>query len=799
MKTYFPLVEAILLTPAEGKSGSIAICTNTTAPAQVVNEIKESSRPNISVLGSLIVSRDGGERMVVNALSHPTLKHLILFSEESLTFAPSTNLLLALMDGFEEGREGNYIKGGVAASSHYPSITPKIFDTFRQELLVLPIFMGKHASSKEVINRYLTWLKPRVSPELHEVLVRINSKDKIYYDSLTLLLETIEKLPQTSKNEVDLDPADFQHLQPPKVEVEGKELKPFVPFKVSSGNGLIRLDIKVGSKSYFVRSNDPFLLSYSLMKHLGEGKKLLAPIDQLLLGAELGRVGTEMANNISFPTFVTSSEITGAEEIPLESNIQLEMDKRYYYKVNIREGKISAMCLAFDVCESVFELLANNLYVMCERLSRENRFESYEMDILHRIDIGTQLARASVATKLGYSFIQDFASIFKINTEELPNVLVEGDSFLSVHKGVLQKIYTEGITEDHGDSWKGLARTASVLAIYRDTSKALETMPAIYRQGDQDTATVRENYKQQLLRFDHDGTYSYGERTRTYFGFDQFEKSKEVLKADPSRATVVQRFDPSTDMGTYIDPDTGKTKFTHDPCLTHDIFFVLDNKLHSFHIARAHNAVNAYPENVFGLFDAYTKQIAQSLGLETGDMYMLSNRANILLLTEEQRTKKILSEPSKPSGEWSSASGPYLIDTNTKTPEIAGAVAYYTQDISEEIERPHNAVLDKLENYRGVDTVTKLVDYLKSKGGMHNNTVLSEYYAGEDDPQADHLVFFQANVFGGKVYATAVFQNRSIGNRETDTKLGNHIATRISKELNVNLGKLAIYYVGYKL
>ena len=178
---------------------------------------------------------------------------------------------------------------------------------------------------------------------------------------------------------------------------------------------------------------------------------------------------------------------------------------------------------------------------------------------------------------------------------------------------------------------------------------------------------------------------------------------------------------------------------------------------------------------------------------------MLSNRANILLLTEEQRTKKILSEPSKPSGEWSSASGPYLIDTNTKTPEIAGAVAYYTQDISEEIERPHNAVLDKLENYRGVDTVTKLVDYLKSKGGMHNNTVLSEYYAGEDDPQADHLVFFQANVFGGKVYATAVFQNRSIGNRETDTKLGNHIATRISKELNVNLGKLAIYYVGYKL
>jgi thymidylate synthase len=803
MKTYFPLVEAMLTEPQEGKTGSVAICTNTTAPAQVINEIKESNRANLSVLGTLIVSRDGGERMIVNSLSHPTLKYLVLFSEESLTFSPSTNLLIALMDGFEEGREGNYIKGGIAASAHYPSITQKIFDTFRQEIVVIPAFMGKHAESAGVVKRYLEWLKPKISPELHELLQKVNSKDKIYYDSLNSLLELLSQAGAGVKGEIDLDPADFQHLQPPKIELEGKETKLPVPFKITGENGLIRLDINIGNKSYFIKSNDPFLLEYSLMKHLGESKKLIPPLEQILLGAELGRVGTEIANNISFPSFVMMQNITGTEEIPVEANLQLVTDKRYYYKINIREGKISAMCLAFDVCESVFELLApnmsvTNMSVMAERLSRENRFEAYEMDILHRMDIGTQLARAAIAAALGYSFIQDFAAIFKINKEKLPALIVEGDTFLTTHKGVLQKIYTEGITEEHGDSWKGLARTASVLAIYRNASKALETMATIYRQGDQDTATVRSNYKEQLLRRDHDGTYSYGQRTRTHFGFDQLEKTIETLKKDTSRATVIQRFDPSEDMGTYIDPDTGKTKFTHDPCLTHDIFFVLDNKLHAFHIARAHNIVNAYPENVFGLFDAYTTPIARELGVEIGDMYMLSNRANILLLTEEQRTKKILSEPSKPAGEWDSTSGPYLLD-NAKSPAIEGAVSYSVQNMVEETLRPDSEVLDRLENYQGQNTADKLIEYLRSKGSMHNNTVLSQYYAGADDPQADQLVFFQANVFGKKVYATAVFQNRSISKKEEDTKWSNYISTLLAKELGVGLGELSLYYVGYKL
>ena len=113
----FPLIDAYLIIPKQGKKGHIGICTNTTAPGQVFNEIDKKPRKNVSVLGSLIVNRDGSERMVVNSLAHSSLRYLILFSEESLTFSPSTNLLLALQNGIDIKKSNNIIKGK-GASAH---------------------------------------------------------------------------------------------------------------------------------------------------------------------------------------------------------------------------------------------------------------------------------------------------------------------------------------------------------------------------------------------------------------------------------------------------------------------------------------------------------------------------------------------------------------------------------------------------------------------------------------------------------------------------------------------------------
>jgi len=797
-KLTFPLIDSLLLLPKEGKKGEIGICTNTIASGQVFNEIDKRYRKNVSVLGSLIVSRDGAERMILNSLAHPTLKYLVLFSEESLTFSPSTNLLQALQYGINKYGSGNQIKKGVAASGQYPNLSKDILDAFGSSVIVLPVFMYKNNYSKKIVFNYLKWLKPQIPKNLYELLIEINNKKKIYFDSLNVLLKELESIPASPKRMTKLNVKDFQHLQPPKIKLHNKIHKFEVPFRIRKADKKIRIDLNIDNKSYNISGEDEFLIAYSLMKFLKAKKKFLSPLHQLLLGAELGRVSTEIANNISFPAFIKINKIVGKSTIPLNPKVNLIMDKKYYYKLGVKNRGISCICMAFDLCEEVFELNSQSATAVIGKLAELNRFEEYGMDILHRIDIGTQIGRAGIAASLGYTFIQDFPTVFKINKSDLPFVIVKGEDFLDVHKGVLRKIYTQGITEEHGDVWKGPARTASVLAVYKNTKKALKTMPKIYQQGESSTKQMRKAYKKELLRFDHDGSYSYGERTRAFFGFDQLENTTKILKKQPSRAAIIQRYNPTTDMGLFVEKETGKTKSTHDPCLTHDLFFIKDQRLHSFHIARAHNAVNAYPENIFGLYDAYTTFIRRKLGIREGDMFMLSNRANILLLTEEQRTKKLLDEPSKPLGEdIDKNTDLYQLGENIKLPGRRGGVAYFHTTLQKERSRPESKILERLECLNGVNTIERAITYLEEKGVMHNNPVLSSYQAGESDPQEDCLVFFQTNVFGEKLHTTAVFANRALSQKERDERLCNYITTRYAKKLNAKLGKLTLLYVAY--
>ena len=791
----FPLVDALLLTPKEGAKGMIGICTNTSAPGQVFNEIEEKNRNAVSALGPLIVSRDGTERMILNSLSHPTLKYLVLFSEESLTFSPSTNLLLALKDGLDTEKEGNYILNGKAASAHFPNLSEGVVNSFRDSIVVLPLFMYQSDFSNTVVKEYLDWLTPKIPEHVHTFLMEANSKKKIYYDVLNTLIKMLEELPYEKKEVVHLDPKDFQHLQPPKIQLKDSSTQYETPFRVSKDRNQLRVDIEIDDTPYFITGDNDFLIEYSLMKFLGKRKNLLSPLHQMLLGAELNRVNTEILNNVSGTPFTKENNITGTKEILLEAQVSLIPDHKYYYKIGVKDDVVSVMCMAFDVCEEVFELQSKSFSSIVEWLAEKNRFEDYEMDILHRFDIGGQIGRAIIAAQSGYSFMQDFPSIFKINTEKLPLLIAEGDSFLDVHRNLLLKIYTQGLTEEHGDTQKGLARTGVVLAIYRDVSSALKTLPLIYKQGELSPDEMREAYKEQLLRFDHDGSYSYGERTRTFFGFDQLPKTAEVLKKDPHKAIIIQRYDPSKDMGSYIEEETGKMKFTHDPCLTHDIFFIKDNTLHSFHIARAHNTPNAYPENIFGLYDAYVTTVRDELAIESGDMYMLSSRANILLLTEEQRVRKIIAEPSKPMGEVDVSSGPRLLGENVKSENDMSGVTYTHQPHEVVAKRPTHNILDRIENFEGINTLEKAISYLKEKGVMHNNPTLTTYQAGKSDSQGDHLAFFQANVFGGKVHSTAVFTNHSKDTLKEDKNLLDYIATQHSEGLGFPLGEATIFYI----
>lgn len=789
----FPIVDALLFTPPEAADGHIGICTNTTAPGQVFNDVSEENRPSVSVLGPLIVSRDGTERMILNSLVHPTITYLILFSEESLTFSPSTNLLLALMHGLDDKREGNYIANGEAASAHLPNLSKDILDLFRENITVLPLFMSQNKQSAEITAEYIEWLKPRIPEDVFVFLSEANAKDKKYYDALNSLITLLRSVPQSKKSVVELNPKDFQQLQPPKVAIPEDHAPSRAPFRVSIEENLLRLDLAVGGASYVIRGDDDFRIEYSLMKFLGERKNLLAPLEQLLIGAELNRLNVERTAGITTDPFIEPNDIMGTEEILLEPEMDLVPDQEYYYKIGLKDDEVSVMCMAFDICTEVFDLRSRGARGLFDWLADKNRFQAYEMDILHRMDVGGQIGRATIAARFGYSFIQDFSSIFKINKEVLPLVVTESDSFLDVHRGTLLKTYTEGITEEHGDARKGLSRTAITLAIYRDAARAFDRLPEIYKQGDLSTEEMRTAYKAQLLRLDHDGDYSYGERTRAHFGFDQLEAASAILKKDSSRPTIIQRFDPTVDMGASVDPDTGRPVYTHDPCLTHDILFCLDGKLHSFHIARAHNLANAYPENVFGLFDAYASTVRDALSLDSGDLYMLSSRGNILLLTEEQRVRKIVAEPSKPIGEVSRASGPLLLGENVRQPLVTAGVAYTTSPLKEVADFAH-PVIDRIVDFEGVNTLERAAGYLKQKGGSHNNPILTTYQAGRSDPQADHLAFFQANVFGGKLQATAVFTNHAPVPAE-DMNLVSALATSYAKTLEVPLGNANLFYI----
>ncbi len=793
----FPLIEAFLVCPNEGKNGKIAICTNTVAPTMAINEIPFSLRKDLAVMGSLIVNRDGAERMILNSLAHPTLEYIILFGQETLSFCPSTNLLSALMHGYKE-EKNNVIAKGRGVAHQYPSIPKKILDLFRQRFKVLPLY--NHQGADEIIQQYLQWAESRIPKEVLELVKKIREKKSIYYDSLTELIELLQKIKPTGVSAIQLDPKDFQHLQPPIIELEDTEEKlTEVNFEVKTNEEKITIDFDDGNKLYTITGTDSWLLAYSLMIFMNENKITIPVKHQLLLGAELSRAEMQIKNNINTENYVISKCKQGERtQIPFLSKALLKPDKQYYYKIGIKNSKIYVQSLAHDTCTQVFELRAKNINTILEKLARENRFQDYEQQFLHRADVGIETGRAGIALNTGHDYFQDFRSLFKINKTEFPLIAVEGDNFLSVHQKIITALYTRGLTAPHPDAHKGTMRAATILATFRNASKALEHFPQIYSSGTITTYEMRTAYKKQLQSPHNDGTYTYGSRTRAHFGYDQLDKTVNELKNNKNKTAIIQRFDFTQDMTlkeTEVFDTNGnkktKTEATKDPCLTHDIYFIENDKLHCFHIARAHNIVNAYPENIFGLYDAYDSYIAKKLKIETGDIFMLS-RGNILLLTEEQKAKKLIAEPSKPSE---------TTDSSTVT-ELTGSsdfpskgIAYYKTQL-QETEKTNHPCAMILENYNGTDIIEKAANYLKKRGAAHNNPIIGTYdpESSQTDEQR-RLAYLQCNENAGKLQATAVFIDGNKEKLSKDIELCNYIATKYKNITNVPLGNLVMFYV----
>ena len=89
-----------------------------------------------------------------------------------------------------------------------------------------------------------------------------------------------------------------------------------------------------------------------------------------------------------------------------------------------------------------------------------------------------------------------------------------------------------------------------------------------------------------------DETYNYGHRLRNYFGLDTLAACVERLQHDPEdRKSYVTLWDNTRDLG----------QVEGRPCLVSLYFRKFENKLTLSATFRTHNAMDAYPMNLYGL------------------------------------------------------------------------------------------------------------------------------------------------------------------------------------------------------
>jgi thymidylate synthase len=124
-------------------------------------------------------------------------------------------------------------------------------------------------------------------------------------------------------------------------------------------------------------------------------------------------------------------------------------------------------------------------------------------------------------------------------------------------------------------------------------------------------------YQEEILRgaMRPDETYNYGHRMRSYFGLDTLAACAERLKRDPeNRKSYVTLWDNARDLSRVV----GR------PCLVSLYFRKFEGKLTLSATFRTHNAMDAYPMNLYGLM-AIQGWVAKAAGLTSGALVVISH------------------------------------------------------------------------------------------------------------------------------------------------------------------------------
>jgi thymidylate synthase len=124
-------------------------------------------------------------------------------------------------------------------------------------------------------------------------------------------------------------------------------------------------------------------------------------------------------------------------------------------------------------------------------------------------------------------------------------------------------------------------------------------------------------YQEDILRgaLREDETYNYGHRLRTHFGLDTLAACVARLKKDPEdRKAYVALWDTRRDL----------TVKEGRPCLVSLFFRKFEEKLTLSATFRTHNAMDAYPLNLYGLM-AIQNWVAERVGLPSGAITVVSH------------------------------------------------------------------------------------------------------------------------------------------------------------------------------
>lgn len=116
-----------------------------------------------------------------------------------------------------------------------------------------------------------------------------------------------------------------------------------------------------------------------------------------------------------------------------------------------------------------------------------------------------------------------------------------------------------------------------------------------------------------------DTSYTYGNRMRSYFGWDQIEKVIDRLIRDPEdRRSYIVLWDPRKDI----------EKEESVPCLVSIFFRRYGGKLTLTATFRTHNALDAWLVNLHGLM-AVQRHVAMATGMEPGAITVISHSISI--------------------------------------------------------------------------------------------------------------------------------------------------------------------------